>query len=661
MSRNDDWYGLGNNKSSQDDWYGFGNNNSEKPTSEWGNPDLIPMDADVRELMSDDQGLNAWLDGGTPVKVTKRQDVTNQYDLWGSGGYALNKRPSKRKRYVWLGVALVVLVVLLLVVKKWIAPSSVHLTGKQTSTYELQNVNNDIQTANVNNLNKYITTSYLGQEWAYFNGNRARQKFYQRVMSTVRLDVPNETGLKTSIPVKVTHVDWNKIMNDSRDFNFKQIQTMYHDKGIKKTDYDFHNELTDLFCNYIVGLKDLPLTTDTVTLKMKYTKLKDNQYAWNLTDDSPIDKLLFSSDEFHNALDVFGGIATGDIGTLKTNPNWVAWNNMHKKLTNQLKQEKKNLEEYNKIVTNNNGTVIYKDKNGNERVINLNTNGVAENVNQTNSNNNQTDTKATRAEDYTIKAPVVKNPQLNVVNAIENELQVMESNQPLKTFIKPKQIVNPNWVAWSKLSKKDKKNVKEPVKMMNVELKAGVLIPYKWIGAYYLQHEYKENGKLKVVKPEVGDGTFKNPLGFNTPVITKMLGTDGKYHDVRVALTKMHVGQKAIDYAESMDERNRGFDTSSDLQLMTIEFTVENLENKAVTLNSEFTLADSDGNIVPRTGTIYGFKIRLNIQPHQTAMMQDWFYATDLNSRYLTWGKSFKRQYPIQWFRVLHGENPQRK
>lgn len=616
MGMNDDWYGLGGtddkkkeNGNGLDDW-GLGSSEDSKK--------------------SYSEGI---LDNKTSKKGKSKPDIgylvptpkgTDSMDMWGMGIGGLNgsgnNQGGRLKKIVIIGVlALFVLVIGFLIARHFVR-SSVTLPPDQTSYAELGNVEKDIKSANVHNLKTYIPNSYLAKEWDYFNKIKVREQFYGRVMSTVTIDAPNYNDLRTSIPVKLTYVDWGRVMNNSRDFDYKKIQQMYKDSGIKKSDYEFHKELTNLFCQYIASLGSLPTKTTDITLQMKYTKVNPKTYGWNLTDDSQIDKLLFSSDEFHSALDVFSGIATGDIGTLKTNPNWVAWNSMYNKLNKQLEGEKKNLYEYNKIVTNNNGTVLNVGKDGSvKQVINLN-------------NSSGKDTQNRKSES-SIEAPVVDNPNLNIVTGIQNEINVMKENEPLHTYIEAKGS-NDSW-------------------------KNGNLIPYTWVGAYYLTHDYVgKDGKKQVIKPEVGDGSFQRPLGIGTPIVTKMIGVDKNYHDVRITLTKVFTKQKAIDYAVSFDNRNRGFDTSSDLQLMTVEFTVENLENKDLVLNSEFSLADSDANLASRTGTMFGFATKSRIKAHQTATMQDWFYTTDLKDRYLIWGRSFDRKFPVKWFKVLHGNSP---
>lgn len=177
-------------------------------------------------------------------------------------------------------------------------------------------------------------------------------------------------------------------------------------------------------------------------------------------------------------------------------------------------------------------------------------------------------------------------------------------------------------------------------------------IPYVMLGTYYLQHEY--TGKYPTVF-RVGDGSADFPAGIGTTIVTKVLCDDGKYHNIRVALKGWWTGQNAIDYAEGFSSKNRGFTTTSPVKLITFEFTVENLEDEPVTFSSEMTICDKNSNIGSRTGTLYGFYEEVTLQPHEKVTMNDWASSTELDLKYVAWGKSFGRTFPMVYFDVLAG------
>lgn len=230
--------------------------------------------------------------------------------------------------------------------------------------------------------------------------------------------------------------------------------------------------------------------------------------------------------------------------------------------------------------------------------------------------------------------------------------------EPPKQIFTREQVENPEWIQWSQLPQKQKEQIVEPVKTINKALVNEVSIPFTWIGAYYLQHNYvNSEGKKVVIKPQRGTGTYKNPAAIGTIVQGKAEGKDGKDHDVKVKLTRILTEAEAIKYAMDFDNRNRGFDNRVSSKLVVIEFELTNLEEQENELVSAFTLSDQYGNEVPRNGEMYSFRTSYKFKPKETVLMQDWFYAEDINNRYLTWSKGFNKKYPILWFDVLAYQN----
>ncbi|MEC2463459.1 hypothetical protein P9X10_00910 [Bacillus cereus] len=657
--------------------WGSNNGNQESPTGstrQWGssqqNSNVTPITKSRKEKTTPDNGNNF-----------------NNFNQTPKGGNG------KSKLFVSIGVGVVLLLggITATAVYKNHAKQEVK---QVTASDELREINAMLKSGNVTSYPQYVTDSFLGQEWEYFNKNKGREDFFKKVVATLSFKLGgNETPSITSIDIE--HVNWNKVAMNMEDYDFKKIQDMYNQKGIKKEDYMFKDKMIDLFAEYIVKTKKLPVKTSKLPVQ-----LGNKNGVLALEDDKAIDKTLFSSKEFHNALDVFGGIATGDIGTLEENPKWVAWGEKTKNLEAQLKEEEKKLEEINAIINDSeksrdhaesskgkaeqsNGKA---DKSANgtgqsDAKANESGNGTDESLRSADESSNGTDNseggthesvdeadksndkaeeskgKADKSKDktYALSGVGVKNPELNTVNSIKNQLAVLKDNEPLKTHVKRKSEPNPKWEEWNKLDDAGKQANKEPEKEIVSKLKPQANVPYTWVGSYYLQNEFEVNGKKVVVKPQVGDGTFKRPLGLGTPIVTKMKGTDNQYYDVRVTLLGYKTNQKAIDYAVSFDERNRGFDAKSELSLMTVEYTVENLTDKEIELHSEFTLSDANENLVSRTGNMYNFVEKTTFKGHETKKMQDWFYTKSLKDRYLIWGKSFERKHPSQWYNVLKG------
>lgn len=253
---------------------------------------------------------------------------------------------------------------------------------------------------------------------------------------------------------------------------------------------------------------------------------------------------------------------------------------------------------------------------------------------------------------------------------------------------------NPDWVAWNKLSKKDRKGKEEPDKIKSYlqptqewsdwnskskEEKCNLEEPEKydakkvvsktWCGSYYLlkEHEVVDSSGVSVKSPitaELGNGTFKNPAGFNTSIITYIFvnqeDENGKTkrvaQPIRVKLIDYKVSQDALDYFESKDERNRGYDIKSEVQYASFTFEITNLSDVELTVYDDSSLADKQANMAPRTGTVYGLQDSVTLKPDETGVIESWGSSTELNTKYLVWGSDFKRKKPVVWFRVLAGD-----
>ena len=157
----------------------------------------------------------------------------------------------------------------------------------------------------------------------------------------------------------------------------------------------------------------------------------------------------------------------------------------------------------------------------------------------------------------------------------------------------------------------------------------------------------------------MGDGSKEHPAGIGTSIITKVLCKDGKYHDVRVSVLGYWTEQNAIDYAEKFSTKNRGFTTSSVIQLICYEVKVENLENRPIKfMSSEMALCDGNGNISARTGTMYAFTKTVSLGKKESIILNDWATSTELAQKYVVWGKSFNtvnKEHSLVYFDILAG------
>ena len=215
-----------------------------------------------------------------------------------------------------------------------------------------------------------------------------------------------------------------------------------------------------------------------------------------------------------------------------------------------------------------------------------------------------------------------------------------------------------SWVEWHNKPNEEKSALKEPLRF-----EKGKSMDTMWCGSYYLLNEPKVNntGELvdKSIEAEVGDGTKESPAKIGTGVVTSIYVEENGSRvakPVKVKLIDYKISQKALDYFQSKDERNRGYDIKSDVQYISYTFEVTNLSNEELTIYDNSSLSDSLANLAPRTGTVYGLQNSVTIKPYETGIIESWGSSTSLNTKYLIWGSDFKREQSVVWFRVLAGD-----
>ena len=219
------------------------------------------------------------------------------------------------------------------------------------------------------------------------------------------------------------------------------------------------------------------------------------------------------------------------------------------------------------------------------------------------------------------------------------------------------------WLKWDELSYSEKKETEEPDKYNWKDVMAK-----DWCGAYYLQNEYTyidENGKevKGKISAEVGDGTIEDPAGLNTNVLTKIdveeTDKDGNMvvnqYPIKVKMVEYGVSQDAITWFEGKDLRNRGIDIESEVQYCYYVFEITNMSDKDLTIYDNSSLADKNANNLSRTGTMYGLQDTVILKPDQTGKIETWSRSTELNKRYVIWGRDFGKEEQRVWFRVLAG------
>lgn len=540
-------------------------------------------------------------------------------------------------------VGVVVLIVVLLVVLK-----ATGIIGKQeplepaiqnyetSGRFALDKLLSGLNEYNAVEMDSIVGTedgdSYLAQEWAYVNGVKIRQEFLQTVGALVKFEYPlvqqySTTGVPMTdemgnpIMIKsqmnnneeftVTIPDWSvlvRTMDEKSDY----ILRLLNSSGYKPEDYTYPDELTNLMLQFILDDGEIPTTQAQIQLSVRLG-LGGQPY---IESDAVLDDLLFGSDDFRAMAAKFSQICTGWTGYIEET---------------YLTYERKHNEEYDRWLEL---FLAYFEADGGK----YDPDGDPQFTHVRESFNSRT----SKWEPWYLRDE-------------NNVIQKYPDGSYIVNYFTVKDANGNDWIQPAEEIEYEVENTRQ----LDDPWIEETGIWYNWLGCHWLQTQYKGKGDIVT---RVGDGSRDFPAGIGTTIITKVLGTDGKYHDVKVALLGYWTGQSAIDYAEKFSTRNRGFTASSVIQLICFEVSVENLEKEPFSFeSSEMTLTDKNGNITSRTGTMYEFTEIVTLEGAnnryggQKVILNDWATSTELNQKYVCWGKSFGRQFSMVYFDALAG------
>lgn len=541
------------------------------------------------------------------------------------------QNPPKKKMPVWVKVLIILIIVGSLAVvgikvyntyfveKPLVAQTIDYTTSGQVVYKNFEALLKDFDAKTVDD---FVGTkngdSYLAQEWAYVNKVKCREEFIKQIVGYVSFEFPKIPQMSTT-GVEMTNTDGTVIMVESPMNNGEKVIIHYPDyiklvdmmeedreyisklfkaSGYKETDYTWYEDMADLFIQYISELDEMPMTSGEFDLPIS---------NGIIVNDSVLDDLLFGSKEFHSSVAKFSQCCLSYTGFAdeiyyekeeQHNPEYDEWFQIFLGYFiadgGSYNEETGELTGYQNFV---------KGKSKWEPWYVYDANG-----------------KIQKNEDGTYKVKYYSVKREDGTDWV----------QPSETIIVDVEKHRQVEVAWIE--------------------ETGIL--YNFIGTHYLSTSYKGLGSTIT---RFGDGSVNEPAGIGTSIITKVLCSDGKYHDIKITLKGYWVGKDAIDYVERFSPKNRGFSETSLTKLITFEFEIENLENTTITFDSELSLADKNSNIATRTGIMYGFTSSATLAPHEKVILNDWSASTELEQKYVVWGKSFKREYPMVYFNVLAG------
>lgn len=204
-------------------------------------------------------------------------------------------------------------------------PSELRVKEENTGRFALKTYQNYLNNYSTKGMRDMTKSNYLASESLLQNGNDSRIAFIKSVLSTIKYSplkanklnkygsdyfVPNtgnevekgESLVNFGEEVAFTYLDYSKI-----EFDEKEINDMLAESKVTQESDDYVDRVTDLFSNYISNhIKDLPVKT--VNRKVDLEK-QGSGYRVTFKEDIYLDQLLFSSKDFHDALDRFSVLA----------------------------------------------------------------------------------------------------------------------------------------------------------------------------------------------------------------------------------------------------------------------------------------------------------------------------------------------------------------
>lgn len=550
------------------------------------------------------------------------------------------QRPKKKLPIIPIVIGVVVLLVIVFVATRFIGKKDPLVP--QVQNYELSgrkaldSLVSALNAYNPENMDAIVGMedgdSYLAQEWAYVNNVKIRQEFLQTVGALVKFQYPKVQQMSTTgVPmtddagnpvmvdsymndgeeITVTIPDYYKLtktMDEKADYILQMLDSAKYDP----LDYTWPDELTNLMLQFVLDDGEIP----TKEVQLQLTIRMNTAGQPYIVDDAPLDDLLFGSEDFRGMAAKFSQICVGWTGKIEEV---------------YLEYERKHNDEYDRWLEL---FLAYFEADGG--IYDPNADPQFSHVRES------FNSRTSKWEPWYLR----------------------DANNVIQTYPDGTYIVNyfsvkdENGNDWIQPAAEIEYEV-EKIRYLDDPWEEETGIWYNWLGCHWLQTEY--NGKGSIVF-RVGDGSREHPAGIGTTIITKVKGTDGRYHDVKVALMGYWTGQNAIDYAEKFSARNRGFTVSSVVQLICFEVYVENLELEPFSFeSSEMTLTDRNSNISSRTGTMYDFTDIVYLEGREVkdksniTILNDWATSTELNQKYACWGKSFGRNFSMVYFDCLAG------
>lgn len=585
---------------------------------------------------------------------------------------------------------------------------------EESGRYPIDNYVATLNSGDVNQIAGQVTDSWVAQEWKYANNNALHEAWLKSALAYVSVEYPqiqsvNNLGdlafddsdgsplmevspLLNGESVDISVVDYDTLSATMQE-DVQMIIDKYKESGYSPDDYLYQSEMTDLMLDYLLSKSNFPtkkisVKVDVVDAPVNTTVVEDDITEFDAEEEDIEPQRNVFDGEIQPLINDLDGLTGGDTSNGTTSANTSETTEAGTQDTTETSETTSTSTTESittsavvtqpavatsdlviKIARGADGTYILVD----DSVFDVLVFG-------TEDYRKMLDTYGTliynyeyEEEDSSIK--IQKASYDTYVKASEDKLKELQdkytlkelgespSEDALKEFKEKLKEMTWQQIAEAleitdevELKTLDKiinvSEWKEPKRKFTTEYVPESVIPYTWSGVYYAKNYYKGDSNTIA---QMGDGTFEKPAGIGTTVLTKAYGLDNQFHDVKVTLMTYKIGEDAIKYAIGYSEKNRGFDVSSQVKLICYEIKVENLENKPIRIKADMFLSDANSNQSARTGDMYGFYSEAEIPAHDSVILNDWATSTEMEQKYVCWGKSFNRQYPVVWFKLLAG------
>jgi hypothetical protein len=597
------------------------------------------------------------------------------------------KKKGKKKLLIGVACFLVVLIGAGVVIKvingsKAEPATKVEVDYETTGRCGLDTYLTALNDYNTDNILTACPNSWVALEWKYANSDELRENWIKSVSSYVSFEYPNvqstdtagglmvnadgtammeESTMLNGDIMSVTVVDYKTLADTMRE-DVELITDKYKESGYSAEDYEFKSEMTDLMLDYLLEKSNFPTKTVDVEVQIgegvsnpnadvseEATEAETTSPDGQVTVPTVMKDGYLTVSPMVNDLD---GLTDSDTDTSSSSSDdsFQASDGAKSVKSDDTASAVIYIESYTDTVMKADGTfedVTRYRVSDDSALDNL--------IFASDDLHEMFDTFGSIIADYEREgedAEIEKQKEehdkkykeyqdkLNALKAKneQDKAAAEAAGQPFTPAEIPDNEVVEEW--------------KEPERQFPEEYVPESVITYTWIGSQFAQNEYTGESNKEA---QVGDGSFELPAGIGTTIVTKALCDDGKFHDVKVTLMTYKVGADAVNYAVQYSEKNRGFDASSQVKLICYEVKVENLEDAPITVSADMFLSDAQSNQSARTGEMYGFYSTATIQPHQSDILNDWATSTELDQKYVCWGRSFNRQYPVVWFKLLAG------